>query len=68
MTPPRGRPWKSRRCIPTVLKVRTDRPNNTDARPLYIRGHRNMTAYNATRWDTGLTITRDAECRKPKWY
>jgi len=45
----RGRPWRSRRCTPTVRTVHTDRPNSTDARPLYVRGHRNRTPYSATR-------------------
>jgi hypothetical protein len=33
----------------TVRTVLTDRPSDTDARPLYVRGHRNMTVYSATR-------------------
>ena len=45
----RGRPWKSRRCTPTVRTVHTDRPNSTDARPLYVRGQRTTTVYSATR-------------------
>jgi hypothetical protein len=44
----RGRPWKRRRCTPTVLTARTDRPSSTDARPLYVRGHRNTGVYSAT--------------------
>jgi AcrR family transcriptional regulator len=32
--PVRGRPWKRRRCAPTVRAARTDRLNSTDARPL----------------------------------
>ena len=47
--PVRGRPWKRRRCPPTVLTVHTDRPNGTDARPLYVRGQRTTTCYSATR-------------------
>jgi hypothetical protein len=46
------RPWpsvKRRRFEPTVVTVHTDRPNSTDARPLYVRGHRNLTVYSATR-------------------
>jgi hypothetical protein len=46
--PVRGRPWKRRRCAPTIPTMRTDRPNSTDARPLYVRGQRNMTVYSAT--------------------
>jgi hypothetical protein len=39
------RPW------PSVKKptVHTDRPDGTDARPLCVRGHRNMTVYSDTR-------------------
>jgi hypothetical protein len=29
--------------------VHTDRPDGTDARPLCVRGHRNMTVYSDTR-------------------
>jgi hypothetical protein len=47
--PVRGRPWKSRRCIPAVRTVHTDRPDSTDARPLYVRGQRTTTVYSATR-------------------
>ena len=51
--PVRGRPWNRRRCAPTVLtgrsSGRTDRPDSTDARPLYVRGQRNMTVCSATR-------------------
>ena len=47
--PVRGRPWERRRCAPTVRTLQTDRPNRTDARPLYVRGHHNMTVYSATR-------------------
>jgi hypothetical protein len=39
--PVRGCPWK-----PTV---RTDRPGGPDARPLYVRGHRDTPVYSATR-------------------
>ncbi len=53
---PRGpRPWLVRgrgpRPWPSVKQptVRTDRPNGTQARPLCVRGHRNMTVYSATR-------------------
>jgi hypothetical protein len=45
----RGRPWKSHWCAPTVVTVHTGRPNSPDARPLYVRGQRNMTVYSATR-------------------
>ena len=47
-----ARPWpsvESRRCAPTVLTAHTDRPDSTDTRPLYVRGHRTMTVYSATR-------------------
>ena len=37
----RGRPWKSRRCIPTVLAAPTPSAS--------VRGHRNTTVYSATR-------------------
>jgi hypothetical protein len=47
--PVRGRPWKRRRCAPTVLTVQTDRPNSTDARPPCVRGHRNMAVYGDPR-------------------
>jgi hypothetical protein len=47
--PVRGRPRNSRRCTPTVLTARTDRPSGTHARPLCVRGQRNMTADGATR-------------------
>ena len=36
-------------CTPTVVTVHTDRPCGTDARPLCVRGQRNMTVYSATR-------------------
>src|ERR1700760_3518393 len=36
-------------CTPTVVTVHTDRPCSTDARPLCVRGQRNMTIYSATR-------------------
>jgi hypothetical protein len=36
-------------CTPTVVTVHTDRPYSTDARPLCVRGQRNMTIYSATR-------------------
>jgi hypothetical protein len=36
-------------CTPTVVTVQTDRPCSTDARPLYVRGQRNMTVCSATR-------------------
>jgi len=36
-------------CTPTVVTVHTDRPYSTDARPLCVRGHRNMTIYSAAR-------------------
>jgi hypothetical protein len=39
------RPWPSVKQ-PTVG---TDRPNNEDARPRYVRGQRNMTVYSVTR-------------------
>jgi hypothetical protein len=45
-------PWPStanRRCIPTVRTEQTDRPSGPDARPLYVRGHRNTTVYSDTR-------------------
>src|SRR6202035_5544121 len=45
--PVRGRPWKRRRCTPTVRTVHTDRSNSTDARPLYVRGQRTTTVYSA---------------------
>jgi hypothetical protein len=45
----RGRPWKRRRCTPTVVTLQTDRPYSTDARPLCVRGPRNTTPYSATR-------------------
>jgi len=47
-----ARPWpsvKRRQCAPTVLTVRTDRPDSTDARPPCVRRQRNMTVYSATR-------------------
>ena len=34
-------------CTPTVVTVHTDRPCSTDARPLCVRGQRNMTIYSA---------------------
>jgi serine/threonine protein kinase len=40
-----ARPWPSAEK-PTV---RTDRPGGTDARPLYVRGHRNTAVHGATR-------------------
>jgi hypothetical protein len=40
-----ARPWPSVKQ-PTV---RTDRPCSTHARPLCVRGHRNITVYSATR-------------------
>jgi hypothetical protein len=53
---PRGpRPWLVRgrgpRPWPSVKQptVHTDRPSGTHARPLCVRGHRNMTVYSATR-------------------
>jgi hypothetical protein len=36
-----ARPWKT--------DGYTDRPDGTDARPLCVRGHRNMTVYSDTR-------------------
>ena len=36
-------------CTPTVVTVHTDRPCSTDARPLCVRGQRNMTVHSATR-------------------
>jgi hypothetical protein len=36
-------------CTPTVRTVHTDRPNSTDARPLYVRGQRTTTVHSATR-------------------
>jgi hypothetical protein len=44
-----GRPWKRRRCASTVVTVHTHRPNSTHARPLYVRGDRNITFYSAAR-------------------
>ena len=34
---------------PTVVSMHTDRPNRPDARPLYVRGQRNITVYSTTR-------------------
>jgi hypothetical protein len=42
--PVRGRPWKSRRCRPTVLVAHT--------RPPCVRGPRSMAVYSATRRHT----------------
>ncbi len=39
----------SKLCIPTVRTAHADRPDSPDARPLCVRGHRNMTACSATR-------------------
>ena len=36
-------------CTPTVVTMHTDRPYSADARPLCVRGQRNMTIYIATR-------------------
>jgi hypothetical protein len=54
--PVRGRPWNAdgahrppQLCTPTVLTMRTGRPNRAGARPPCVRGQHNMTAYSATR-------------------
>jgi hypothetical protein len=47
-----ARPWPSverRRSAPTVQTVHTDRPSSPDARPLYVRGHRDTAVHSATR-------------------
>jgi hypothetical protein len=50
-------------CTPTVVTVHTDRPCSTDARPLCVRGQRNMTVHSDKVTHAGTEQKRPASTR-----